>query len=265
MFVEEGELLVPENHALDATTDPTLTPEAVRGFGRVIAIDHRDRNFMMQAPQLSLDASAKRRQHWLTGKVLDQGATSMCVAYSGQQFLTANPVRNKPWADVAALYEECQRNDEWPGEDYDGTSVRALFKVLHRAGFIQSYSWAFDVKTVISFVLNVGPVVFGTNWYERMFQTDCFGFVRVGGAIAGGHAYLIKGVDLDRCCPDGTRGALRLINSWGKEWGDQSAKSTGGHAWLSFRDADRLIKEWGEACTAIEKKPTVDKAAIATL
>ena len=183
---------------------------------------------------------------------MDQGATSMCVAYSGQQFLSCNPVRNKRYPSTEKLYLRCQQNDEWPGEGYDGTSVRALFKILTEDQYVSEYRWAFDVMTVVRHVLGVGPVVFGTNWYSGMMDDDKYGFIRPSGYVVGGHAYLVKGVNLDIDCRDGTKGALRIINSWGKSW------AQGGYAWISLQDAARLITEFGEAATSTEQKPVED-------
>jgi len=152
------------------------------------------------------------------------------------------------------LYHECQLNDEWPGEDYDGTSVRGLFKVFQAHKYVSNYSWAFDIDSVVHHLLTVGPVVFGTNWYNSMFYPDSkTGFISVKeeSGIAGGHAYMIKGANLKKVCPDGSKGAIRFINSWSKSWG------VNGMAFMSFKDADRLIKNWGEACTATEIKFSV--------
>ena len=40
---------------------------------------------------------------------------------------------------------------------------------------------------------------------------------------------------------------FRIKNSWGLGWGQQ------GHAYISFSDMTRLIKEQGEICLATEK------------
>ena len=63
--------------------------------------------------------------------------------------------------DAFWLYEEAKRNDEWPGEDYDGTSVNAGLKVARDQGLmraevsvvvpsagIAAYRWATSVEDV---------------------------------------------------------------------------------------------------------------------
>lgn len=139
-------------------------------------------------------------------------------------------------------YQRAQTMDEWPGEDYDGTSVRAGAKVLQDTGFISEYRWAWDGMEAIRAVLDIGPVVVGTNWYEGMFEPNDRGLVVPSGSIAGGHAYLIDGANLNR-------GLVRLKNSWSKSWG------RGGRAVMTITDFSRLISEDGEACLATELRP----------
>lgn len=214
------------------------------GQGRLFAADFRDLNYPM-ALSSPLEPTVTSR-HWKIGPILNQGLTQHCVAYSGEQFLTTYPVSNKPYTDPVELYKLCQLNDEWRDVPHEGTSVRALFKILKAAGYIDNYSWAFDAGTVRRFVLMNGPVVLGTNWYSGMYDIDRRGFIRPVGAPSGGHAYLVRGAEDNITCPDGSRGAFRIVNAWGTSWGQD------GKAWLSYKDADGLIKNYGEAVTAIE-------------
>jgi hypothetical protein len=132
--------------------------------------------------------------------------------------------------------------DEWPGTDYEGTSVRAGAKVLQDWGYIDQYVWAWDINDLIEGVLYLGPVVLGTNWYSGMFEPDPkTHIVKPSGGIAGGHAYEIYVVNKNT-------GLARIKNSWGIDWGDR------GTALISFEDVERLLSEDGEACIAFEKK-----------
>lgn len=134
--------------------------------------------------------------------------------------------------------------DEWPGEDYEGTSVRGGIKALLSLGsafsFTVEYRWAFNIAQVISTILELGPMVVGTEWTARMMDPDGKGRIIPDGESLGGHAYVLCGVN--------TRTSMfRIQNSWGKSWGD------GGKAWISIADFERLLGRDGEACIALER------------
>lgn len=217
------------------------TPE--HGLGRRHAPDERDRQFMLARPA---EAAGVEKRYWITtGAAYDQGRTSQCVSYAWQRFLTTNPIKNKP-LPFAEFYAECQRNDEWPGEDYDGTSVRAGAKIMRARGLVGEYRWCWDVETALAHLLAVGPLVLGTEWTTSMFSPDKHGHIRPDGQVVGGHAYVATGANRARRNPDGTVGAVRIVNSWGPDWG------TRGRAWISLEHMDRLIRARGECCAAME-------------
>jgi len=217
------------------------------GLGRIYAPDTNDHRFLL--PPRQAEAKGIVRRTWWAGDVLDQGNTSACVGYSTYKFLQAAPVRNKPDFTPFGLYLEAQALDPWPGEEPDvkGSSVRAAMKALQARGLVSGYHWAFSCEPAIDHMLAVSPMVFGTNWYERMFYPDKHGYLWPEGVIVGGHAWL-GGVTIDRerKNPDGTVGAIRKIGSWGRSWGQ------GGRAWIAFHVLDRLIREDGEAAIATE-------------
>lgn len=189
-----------------------------------------------------------QQKYWTSPGVLDQRDTSMCVGFSAFKWLTSFPIKNVPALTPQDLYHQAQLIDEWPGEDYDGTSVRAAFKVLRSLGYVSEYRWATNLEGVVNHLLTVGPVVVGTEWTEGMFMADTFGYIDdIGGRSVGGHAYLLVGANRKRWSPNGT-GAVRILNSWGPNWSDK------GRAWMSFKCLDWLLGLNGEACTAQEIK-----------
>jgi len=174
--------------------------------------------------------------------LLNQGSLPHCVEYAWHHWLQTGRTRPKqPWPywNYGEAYAQMQKVDEWDGENYDGTSVRAGAKVLQQMGFVGSYLWAWDAETVIDAVLTTGPVVMGTNWYTSMFEPDSRGRIKVLGYNEGGHAWLIDGVNRKQRM-------VRAKNSWGKDFG------VNGRFWLTFDDLQRLITEQGEACLAVE-------------
>lgn len=218
--------------------------DSLIGLGRRHAPDPRDNRFLLRAPA----RTGRTYRLWGSPGVLDQGNTSHCVAYAGTKYLTSYPIKNKPFCAPQELYRLCQQNDEWPGEepDYEGTSVRGLFKVLKARGYISEYRWAPDVTTIQNHVLEVGPVVMGTSWYRDMFMPDRWGYIQPTGVNDGGHAWLIIGCNVTRRNPDGSMGAFRMINSWGPGWGEN------GRAWLTYKAAEFLLNDDGEAGVATE-------------
>lgn len=242
-------------------TKKTATPSVVniklagvRGMGRNKARDPKDMLHLMLKPAALPDIYKKI---WATGgHSWDQGSTSMCVSFSTNRYLISSPIRNSISAKMLPdwlnrFYKECQRNDEWPGEDYDGTSVRAAFAVLLKLGYISEYRWAFDTDTITNHILTVGPVVVGTDWTNEMFEPDSKGNIRVHDAkgkyiVVGGHAFLLCGVDRKRKMTDGTTGAYLIQNSWGNSWGIK------GQAWISIAEFNTLLQNQGEAAIAVE-------------
>lgn len=223
------------------------------GLGRQIILDPNDAKYPLRAPVPLAPVESK---YWLSvGKTLDQGSTSQCVAYAWTRFLTTHPIVNaKPHLPPAVIYQMAQRIDEWPGENYDGTSVRAGAKVLQAAGYLSEYRWAHDVEQVWQHVLMHGPVVMGTDWHRDMFMPDRNGFIQPTGRIDGGHAWLIIGGNRAKknpLFPDDNSGAFRLINSWGDNWGQK------GKAWILGSDLQKLIERHGEACVGVEIKRVI--------
>jgi hypothetical protein len=172
----------------------------------------------------------------------NQGNTPQCVGYAWAHWIADGPITHtgvQPPISPTLIYQQAQLVDEWPGTNYDGTSVRGGAKYLNNSGKIGNYYWAYDVQTLINTILQLGPVVVGTNWYYNMFYPNSNGVISIGGSLAGGHAYVLNGVDT-------VNKLFRIKNSWGQSWGKS------GHAFISFTDMTRLINENGEICLAIE-------------
>lgn len=210
------------------------------GLGRWFSPDERDEQHLMRAA-LPAEVELPTSKYWYPGvpRTLDQGSTPQCVGYSAKRFLLASPLPTRTGPSATDIYNGAQRNDEWAGENYDGSSVRGGFKFLQQLGHIGEYGWAWSAEVALQWNLLYGTVILGTNWYRQMFYPDDSGFVHIGGPIAGGHAYALIGADR-------VRGVFRILNSWGSDWGQN------GRAWIAGEDVQRLIDEDGECCTALE-------------
>jgi hypothetical protein len=218
-------------------------------FGRVYSFDARDNKYLIANSPFYSTSKTKRIQYWDDEQWWgNQGNTSECVAYSWIHWLEDGPVYQptspQPILNPNTVYKAAQKIDEWPGENYNGTSIRAGAKILQQQGFIQNYYWTRDVNVLANTILNTGPVVVGTYWYSNMMRPNLrTGLMSATGRILGAHAYVINGVDLNRRL-------FRIKNSWGRKWG------LNGRAFISFTDMSRLMRMQGEVCLAIEKIKT---------
>lgn len=113
----------------------------------------------------------------------DQGVEGACVGFSLSWNMS---ILNRRRYNARALYLRAQQVDEWPGEDYSGTSVNAGCKVLMLEGHwrlqksrwwatareflgleqgIAAYRWAVKVDEVRT-ANGLGiPVTFSTPWF----------------------------------------------------------------------------------------------------
>lgn len=209
------------------------------GLGRLYRPDARDALYPMRA--LLTGTSPRTFRHWWAqGWWGDQGETPQCVAYAWTHWLVDGPVTTaNPLLTPAALYRQAQQEDEWPGDSYDGTSVRAGAKVLQDLGVIREYRWAATAADVVDTLLERGPVVFGSDWYDGMFTPDSKGFIWMTGRVRGGHAYVLDGVNVKT-------GVVTIKNSWGRSWGQR------GFARMTIDTMAYLLERDGEACIAVE-------------
>lgn len=222
-----------------------------RAMGRIPVADERDANYPFRAVLREV-SELRRNDWWDDGWWGDQGYDPHCVAFAWAHQLADGPRlvsifdHRRPGVDTRDLYCAAKIIDPWDGDCtrplYDGTSVRAGAEVLRRWGLIDEYRWAYNAWEVAQAVLTVGPVVVGTTWYEGMTWPSGQHVMQPTGAVEGGHAYVVNGVDLDKM-------RFRIKNSWGRDWG------TGGRAYISYDNLNMLLKDRGEACVALQ--PTV--------
>lgn len=212
------------------------SPTSRRRFGRIFVTDRRDNKFALKAKK-----SSRTFRYWSDqSPVLDQEETPSCVGQGWAHWLSSYPVRQ--FINGFGLYDLCKYKDEYDGEDYEGTSVRAGAKVLQALGFISEYQWAKNIDAVVYALLEEGPVVIGVNWYESMFNPDKNGLIKVSGEAVGGHCVMLHGINIQS-------GLLTGKNSWGAAWGNK------GHFTISLSDMKRLLSENGEVCLAKERTP----------
>ena len=219
-------------------------PEHPRLGRKISVLDPRNRQYAAVGAIVSAD-NEPRNKTWRTyPRAFDQGYTSQCTCYAGKRLINAVPLRatidrdTRLDLDPTVPYEYAQTIDEWPGEDYDGTSCLAAAKAFKHLGLTNGYRWCFGLDDVLRTVSWYGPVTIGVSWYNSMFRTQPDGMLVVNeqSGLAGGHAVAIIGVNVDK-------ETVTISNSWGEDWGDR------GRCYMTWADLDRLLRDWGEAVT----------------
>lgn len=208
-------------------------------LGRRYSLDDRDQNYPMRAVALPVFPAINSR-YWTLGTKLDQGRTSECVGHAARQLLTTSPHRFKAvHPDQHEIYHLAQQNDEWPGENYEGTSARGAMKALAAQGVIASYHWSNTVEEAAQFLLGTGPVLVGANWHNDMFTPDAHGFIKPTGGIAGGHEFLWYGYNHKTW-------TCSFCNSWGTGWGLKGTFK------MDRSDFETLMADQGDMVAALE-------------
>lgn len=192
---------------------------------------------------------------WGEGTVLDQGSEGACVGFGWAGEILAQPVAPvvQPTEDqgnrnALEYYKRAKKLDQWPGENYDGTSVIAGAKVMKEMGFIQEYRWCFSIEELRAAVISEGPVVIGIPWYESMYYTDHNGKVVIAGKEVGGHCLVVTGYISNMLVDGVQQEVFRWRNSWGSDYG------INGSAFITYKDLSKLVSHNAEMCVPMGRR-----------
>ena len=218
--------------------DETVT-EGMR-LGRNLWLDARSLSY---AVENDADRMGRKltNQHWdRVIPILDQGQLGSCTGNAGTGSLGTQPFYDKAGktafgsssGDASAderfavqLYSDATRADPYPGAyppNDTGSSGLAICKVLATRGTIRGYTWATTATGFLQ-LLQSGPVLMGTPWFNAFFQPDKSGFVDSNShwsssGIAGGHEIEAVGVDVNTT--NLAASVITFANSWSTSWGD---------------------------------------------
>ena len=161
------------------------------------------------------------------------------------------------------IYEWAKREDEFPGEDYEGTTIRGIMKALHRHGICLEEFWPYvpgkkgepdphaaenaykyrieryrsliipqkDIRLVKRGLHETGPVAAGVAVHESWFEPDKYGVIHdpgPGATILGYHAILVVAYFDDQKF-------VKFKNSWSPGWGAE------GFGYISFEYFMRIL------------------------
>lgn len=200
--------------------------------------DQRSNAFMLGAagPSMCTSTTSHGRSMRVKSVVLDQGREGACTGFGSEHALALSP-RSKPTSNeqAQAVYHRARQLDEWPGEDYEGSSVNGAMLAEREMGRVRGWLWARTTQDIAHALSYHGAGVMGSYWWEGMWNVDMNGYVSPSGTRVGGHAYAIGGFETI----NGER-RFRIDNSWGLGWGVQ------GSAWIREEHLQILLADEGE-------------------
>ena len=224
--------------------------------------DERDWGFRATTDDIPLPRSVDNRKH--ISSIKNQGAEGSCVGFAvakGVETVLGKSINGRfenmseRWA-----YEKAKTHDEWPGNNYEGSSVRGGLKAAHKVGIclekfwpykpnrrgkpssqastnakehlVLSYARVRGIDNIKRAIYENGIVVSAALVHEGWFRPRNNGVIplKKGFDILGGHAFALVGY--------GGRG-FWVANSWGMRWGKK------GFGVLLFNDAKlHLVDAW---------------------
>jgi len=172
-------------------------------------------------------------------EALDQKESPHCGGFSMAHYGIVMPTfSDYTNEDGHAFYKLCELYDGTTGMDM-GTSIRTIANVGRNIRMWANYAFATDTETIYDWVLNFGPLIMGTEWYNDMFLPDENHVIHCTGAVAGGHAWVLIGANRNTGFIDG-------LTSWGPTFGDN------GRFKISMTEFNYLFAQQGEAIAAVE-------------
>lgn len=130
----------------------------------------------------------------------------------------------------------------YPGQDTgsDGPSAAQALVLL---GLADHYDHAFTVDSLKAALSN-GPVMWGTEWFNSMYEPDAHDFLVVdtSSGVAGGHEMEITGYDV-------TTDVYKVPNSWGTGFGDR------GYCYVKGPDMALLLSRNGDITQPVFAAP----------
>ena len=257
------------------SADPSKTLDAAPRLGeRVLNVltdapDLRDRIY---EPALLDLALSMEPQEAAISPVRDQGSEGACTGFALASAITLMdrlrhnrriPPFEAPPVSPRMLYEMAKINDEWPGEHYEGSSIRGALKGFYNNGACKDdlapykdgeRNWSLTVEQakdarnvglgayyrlrpeIIDYhaALNEAGVILASANIHRGWLKPSKGEIKPSHLTEGGHAFIIVGYD--------EKGFL-VQNSWGEDWGKLGGRP-GVARWLYADWSATIMDAW---------------------
>lgn len=247
---------MPTNKKTKSTTTAKATAtKKVTLDARPDSLDFRDLMYvptLVEVPPHRLLADYRQ----VGNPILDQGTEGACTGFGLAAVANYLFLRlysgGRPPVSPRMFYEMAKRYDEWPGENYDGSSARGAMKGWHKHGVCGDSVWPYqipqsqnrltpersadalqrplgayfrvnhkDLVSMHSAITEVGILYATSSVHDGWNAVGSNGMIRFKPGSIGGHAFAIVGYDQD---------GFWIQNSWGPSWGRD------GYAHLSYDD-----------------------------
>ena len=240
----------------DSELPPSLGGRALTA--RPDTVDFRDLMYVPTLVEVPRERPLELYQA-LGPRILDQGQEGACTGFglaALANYLLATRI-DSPDPDPVSprmLYEMAKRHDEWPGEDYSGSSARGAMKGWHKYGVCSEELWPYrfgrpdpnltrprledarhrplgayfrvnhrDLVAMHAAITEVG-ILYATAMVHRGWdRVRRNGLIRYSPEVLGGHAFAIVGYDHE---------GFWIQNSWGSDWGREGFARISYHDWL---------------------------------
>ncbi|MFC5408248.1 C1 family peptidase [Larkinella bovis] len=231
------------------------TPKRVYNV-RPDSLDFRDKIYVPNLYEVPVSIHLDEYTVWEV-PILDQGQEGACTGFglatvANYLLRKRKVIPDKNPVSPRMLYEMARRYDEWPGEDYDGSSARGAMKGWHKHGICGDECWPYQVdvrnerltddrtkdalkrplgayyrvnhKDLVAMhtaMAEVGILYATATVHEGWQQVQADGLIHYSEQVLGGHAFAIVAYD---------QNGFWIQNSWGESWGK------GGFAQISYDD-----------------------------
>ena len=209
-------------------------------------VDFRDR--MYEATLVEVPTHVPLAAYQRCGvPILDQGVEGACTGFGlatvANYLLRCRKVEpDETAASPRMFYEMARRYDEWPGEDYEGSSARGAMKGWHKHGVCSDTNWPYtpqrpgtltderagdaanrplgayyrvnhkDLVCLHAAIAEVGILYATGIVHDGWDEIDADGHIPLpaNAKALGGHAFAVVAYDRD---------GIWIQNSWGPRWG----------------------------------------------
>jgi Papain family cysteine protease len=229
---------------------------ATKSFPRVkIAGEHRILNARTDTPDIRdrmYEPALIQLQPHIDNRggteILDQGKEGACTGFGLAAVINLLNVKkrnHKFQASPRMLYEMAKKHDEWPGEDYAGSSCRGAIRGWKNMGVCSEQDWRYapddpgeltidrakaarsctlgayyrlrpEINDYHSALNEVGAVYVSADvhagWFAPKAARNRLAVIVPSGTVEGGHAFAIVGYNND---------GFIVQNSWGPSWGSK--------------------------------------------